>query len=111
MKKIFYTGPTRAAKAGQKSLVQAQKTQQINQGRTLFYVYALSPHSPQFQQSAGATSLSILWCYSSKYFCTLDNPSLHNNKFNRKNEGPPSERLPFRKKPNYKYVRFRLLSN
>ncbi len=51
-KKIFCTGPTRAAKAEQKSLVPARTNQRR---KDPFHLYSLSPHSPQFQQSAGAT--------------------------------------------------------
>ncbi len=60
--KIFCTGPTRAAKAGEKSFVPAQRAEQINQGRTTFICLHLS----QFQQLAGAIPLySSLSCYRS----------------------------------------------
>ncbi len=58
-KNIFCTGPTRAAKAEQKSLVRELQAQRTNQGGTPFHLYSLSPHSPQFQQSAGATLSSL----------------------------------------------------
>jgi hypothetical protein len=56
VEKIFYTGPTRAAKTEQKSLVPARPHDKPNQPtkegpRDLFHLYSLSPHSPQFQQS------------------------------------------------------------
>ncbi len=59
-KKIFLTMLTRAAKAGQKSLVPARHTQRTNQGRTPFHLYYLRPHSPQFQQSSQRPPLSSL---------------------------------------------------
>ncbi len=34
-KEMFRTGPTRAAKAGQKSLVPSRRAQRTNQGRTV----------------------------------------------------------------------------
>jgi hypothetical protein len=43
---------TMAAKAEQKSLVLAQ---QALSRKDPFLLYSLTPHSPQFQQSAGAT--------------------------------------------------------
>ncbi len=49
--KISCIGLTRAAKAEQKSLVPARQAQRTNQERTPF----ICNHSPQFQQSAGAT--------------------------------------------------------
>ncbi len=51
-KKIFYTGPARAAKAEQKSLVSARQAQQTNKERT-----PSSQQSQQFQQSAVTTPL------------------------------------------------------
>jgi hypothetical protein len=51
---IFSTGPTRAAKAGQKSLVLARQAQRTNQERAPFHLYSLSLRLPQFQQVAGA---------------------------------------------------------
>jgi hypothetical protein len=57
---MLCTGPTRAAKAGQKkSLVPARKAQRTNQERTQF-MYSLSTHSPQFQQSAGPMHPSLV---------------------------------------------------
>jgi hypothetical protein len=48
----------RPAKAEQKSLLPAGDAQRTNQGRTpSFNLYSLSPLSPKFQQSAGATTL------------------------------------------------------
>ncbi len=47
MKKIFCTGPTREAKAGQKSLIPARQTQRTRQGRTLSFVLFKSP-TPQY---------------------------------------------------------------
>ncbi len=60
---IFCTERTRAAKARQKScIVPARRVQRTKQGWIpLFSILFLSPHSPQFQQSAGATSLLYLW--------------------------------------------------
>jgi hypothetical protein len=55
--KIFCTGQTRAAKAEQKSLVPAREAQQTKPRKDSFHLYSLSPHSPQFQQSAVATPL------------------------------------------------------
>jgi hypothetical protein len=46
-KTIFCTGPTRAAKTKQKSLVPAQQAQRTNQGNDLVFLYSLSPHLPQ----------------------------------------------------------------
>jgi hypothetical protein len=54
-KTIFCTGPTRAAKAGQKSLVPARRAQRTNQGRNPLYSFQ-SPFA-QFRQSAGSTPL------------------------------------------------------
>ncbi len=51
-KNIFCTEPARAAQPEQKSLVPARQAQGINQGKDPFQLYSLSPHSPQFQQSA-----------------------------------------------------------
>jgi hypothetical protein len=48
--KIFFTRPTRTAKAEQKSLVPERQAKRTNQG---------GPHSPQFQQSAVATPLNV----------------------------------------------------
>jgi hypothetical protein len=57
-KKIICTASTIAAKAGQQFLVGTGKTSPTNQPRKdPFHLYSLSPHSPQFQQSAGATPL------------------------------------------------------
>jgi hypothetical protein len=53
-KNILYWAYYRAAKAEQKSLVPARWAQGTNQGRSP-HLFSLSPHSPQFQQSAGAT--------------------------------------------------------
>jgi hypothetical protein len=55
--KIFCTGPTCAAKAEQKSLLPARKA---NQKKDPFHLYSLSPHSPKFQESAGAITLYSL---------------------------------------------------
>ncbi len=52
---------TRAARAGQKSIVPGLTSPITNQGRIPFHMYFLSPHLPQFQQSAGATHLWSLW--------------------------------------------------
>jgi hypothetical protein len=57
--KIFCTGSTRAAKAEQKSAGTTSPTNKPKIGR--FHLYSMSPHSPQFQQSAGATLLYSLW--------------------------------------------------
>jgi hypothetical protein len=55
MEKIFCTGLTRAAKAGQKSLVPAVYSKPTNQPRKdLFHIYSMSPYLSHFQQSAGA---------------------------------------------------------
>jgi hypothetical protein len=48
-KKLIFTGPTREAKAGQKN----KPNEPTNEGS--FHIYLWSFHSPQFQQSAGAT--------------------------------------------------------
>jgi len=69
-KKIFCAGPTRAATAKQKSLVPARLAQRNIQGKNPFHLYSMSPHSPQFQQSAGATLLFYLWKLPSAA-CTL----------------------------------------
>jgi hypothetical protein len=57
-KNIFCTEPTRAAKAGQKSLVPASPANQPR--KSPFHMYSLSLHLLQFQQSAGATPLYSL---------------------------------------------------
>jgi hypothetical protein len=56
-KKYFFTGPTRAAKAEKRSLVPVRTNQRR---KDPFHLYSLRPHSPQFQQSAGATLLNSL---------------------------------------------------
>jgi hypothetical protein len=59
-KNILYRADYRAAKAEQKPLVpagQAQRTNPKKPRKNPFHLYSLSPHSPQFQQSAGATTL------------------------------------------------------
>ncbi len=56
--KLYCTVPTRAAKVGHKSLVLARQVHRTNQGK--IHLYSLSPHLPQFQQSAGATPLQSL---------------------------------------------------
>jgi hypothetical protein len=60
-KKIFYTGPTREAKAGQKSLVPSRQAQQISQGRTSFICTLLVPiqHSFNSQQGPPLTIISL----------------------------------------------------
>ncbi len=75
-KVIFCIGLTRAAKAGQKSIIQARRVQRTIQGRTPVILSSLRPHSPQFQQSAGATDLyslseCSLLCFSYRVFLTL----------------------------------------
>ncbi len=55
-KKIFGTGPTRAVKAEQNLLYRHDKPNQLTKEGP-FHLFSLSPHSPQFQQSAGATPL------------------------------------------------------
>ncbi len=52
-KKIFCTGPARAAKTEQKSLVPAQEAQRTNHEEDSFHLYSVSPHS------AGATLSSL----------------------------------------------------
>ncbi len=61
--KIFCARPPRAAKAEQKSLVPAWQANEPTKGGPLFHLYSLSPHSSQFQQTAGATPLSSLWYF------------------------------------------------
>jgi hypothetical protein len=56
-KKIVCAGPTRADKAVQNYLVPARQVQRTEQERTPFHLSSLSPHSPKFQQSAGANPL------------------------------------------------------
>jgi hypothetical protein len=46
-----------------KSLVAARRAQRTNQGRIPLHLYSISPHLPQFQQSAGATPIWSLWSY------------------------------------------------
>jgi hypothetical protein len=48
--------------AEQKSLVPARPPQRTNQGMSPYQLYSLSPHSPQFQQSAWVTHVLSL-CY------------------------------------------------
>jgi hypothetical protein len=58
-KKIFCTGPTGADKTGQK-ISCTGTTKLMNQPRKdPFHLSSFSPHSPQFQQSAGAIPLSL----------------------------------------------------
>ncbi len=63
--KLFCTGPTNVVKDSRQHLNShvpaGQQAQRTNQGRTPFYLYSLSPHSNQFQQSAGATLCTILY--------------------------------------------------
>ncbi len=56
---IFCIEPTRAAETEQKSIVPTRQAPRTNQGRTLFHLYSLSPHLPQFQQSAESTHSAI----------------------------------------------------
>jgi hypothetical protein len=53
--KIFCTGLTRAAKAEQKFLVPALSSPTNQPRKKPFHLYSLSPLSPLFQQSEGAT--------------------------------------------------------
>ncbi len=53
---------TRAAKAEQKLLYRHDKPNEPTKKGPLSFVLFESPHSPQFQQSAGATHLQSLWC-------------------------------------------------
>jgi hypothetical protein len=56
-KNILYHGPTRAAE-GRTKISFTGTTSSTNQPRKdPFHLYSLSPHSPQFQQSAEATAL------------------------------------------------------
>jgi hypothetical protein len=57
---------TRAAKAEQKLLYRHDKPNEPTKKGPLSFVLFESPHSPQFQQSAGATHLQSLWCYKCK---------------------------------------------
>ncbi len=53
---VLTTGPTRAAKAEQKLWYLYDKPNEpTKEGPLSFVLYSLSPHSPQFQHSAGAT--------------------------------------------------------
>ncbi len=70
--KIFCTGPTRAAKAGQQSLVPARGTQQPTK-KGPFHLYSLSPHLPQFQDSAEATPLWS-FCYLPPSLISFSSP-------------------------------------
>jgi hypothetical protein len=63
-KQIFCTGPTRAAKAEQKSLVPARQAQQTNEGRSLFICTLWAPTHLSFNKSAG---VSPLYSLSGKY--------------------------------------------
>jgi hypothetical protein len=60
-KKIFCTGPTRAAKAEQKSLVPARQAQQTNQGRNLSFVL-FEPPFTSVSTVSRATPLQSLCC-------------------------------------------------
>ncbi len=67
-KPIFCTGPTRAAKAGQKISCTGTASP-VNQPRgDSFHLYSLSPHLPQFQRSIGATPLWCLWLPLSQFY-------------------------------------------
>jgi hypothetical protein len=55
-KKIFITWPTRAAKTEQNLLYRHAEPNEPAKEEP-FQMYSLSPHLPQFQQSAGATPL------------------------------------------------------
>ncbi len=57
--KIFCTGPNRTAETEQKSHVSARqdKPNEPTREEDPFHLSSLSPHSPRFQQSAGATPL------------------------------------------------------
>jgi hypothetical protein len=58
----FCTGLTKASKAGQKSIVPAQRAQRTNHWKTPFIcMYSKSPLLSLFQQSAGATPLWSGW--------------------------------------------------
>jgi hypothetical protein len=56
---IFYTGLIRAAKAGQNLLYRHDKSNEPTKEGP-YHLSSLRPHSPQFQQSAGATPLKYL---------------------------------------------------
>jgi hypothetical protein len=58
---LFCAGLNRAAKAGEKSILQGQLAQGTNPGSLT--MYSMSPHLPQFQQSAGATPLWSLFVH------------------------------------------------
>jgi hypothetical protein len=51
--KIFCTGPTRTAKSEQKISCTGTASPTNQPRKDRFHLYSLSPHSPQFQQSAG----------------------------------------------------------
>jgi hypothetical protein len=59
VKKIFWTGPNRAAKAGQKSLVLARKTQRTNHRRTPFKCTLWVPICLSFNRRQGPPLSSI----------------------------------------------------
>jgi hypothetical protein len=56
-KKVFCTGPTRAAKAGQKSLVPARRAKE----GPLSFVLSESPFASESTVSRGHPSLKSLW--------------------------------------------------
>jgi hypothetical protein len=71
-KKIFWTGPTRAAEAGKKHIVPSRQAQRTNQGRTPFICTLCVPiHlSFNFQQCIMYNTGMIANVYSLQYFCT-----------------------------------------
>ncbi len=58
---IIWTGPTRAAKAGQNSLVPTQQAVTDQPRKDPFHLNSISLHLPQFQKSAWVILLLSLW--------------------------------------------------
>ncbi len=61
-KKICFTGPTRAAKAGQKSLVQARRAQRTYQGRTTVICTPWVPICLSFNSQQGPPLSGLSGC-------------------------------------------------
>jgi hypothetical protein len=75
-KNYFCVGPIRAVKPEKKFLISAIQAQRNQPRKDTFHLYTLSPHSPQFQQSAGATPLSGLSGPAEQTHCMCLNPAV-----------------------------------
>ncbi len=90
-KKIFCTGPTRGAKAGQKSLVPARQAQRNNQGRTPFiFVLFESPYSQQGPTLSSLSGYHALSC-SGVLRCNWTPPPSPRQQIGRSLQQPSSQ--------------------